>query len=226
MSAHIPPRLAVNAGPLTAALGQIIHAIDNGDARPILAQLLIEIPRPTKRDPSPGVTLVTCDNYRIATVTIPEADIERTGTLPAQLLVPRAIVIELEKALRASRFAAPALFAGDADGSWTVTVAGGRGWTFRPIDGQYPNWRAVGPDRPEKRQRPIAIVGVTGEYLAQVARAFTAKPGKNGSVRDQRPATLIVEIRKPRNGMPAVLVIRPQVPGPVEYLMPVRITEA
>lgn len=205
---------------LARALALVIHAAAKDEARPVLQSVLFQLRR--KRGQPTVLRLIACDNYRIAWADIPDAEIGGTRKVDSWLM-------RLEDAslvgamLGATKGGVTRAIDGSVafviDGSGEVTVGiNGHAMRYPLRDGQYPNYEHVLTDSVPPRKRPNTVA-FTGEYLAQVAKAFTAKPGKS-HVSEQSPATLVLEWWDPLK--PARVTTKGQ-DDHGEILMPVRI---
>lgn len=217
--------VTVPTAALHRALALVLHAAAKDEARPILSSVLFELRR--KRGQPPVLRLVACDNYRIAWADIgPGAPADPTVTIGGTLRVDEWVMpldgaTQIHAMLGGAKASVTGTVAFAIDGDGTVAV-GINGHSFRiPLrNGQYPNYARAMEDSWGKR-KPKASIGVTGAYLADVAKAFAAKPARNGRIADQAAATLIVEWWDP------LKPIRIATRGESDHgqlLMPVRVT--
>lgn len=165
------PTLTVGANELREALALVIHAAEKPKGnRPVLETVFFEIKH--LRGKPVSLRLVTADNYRIAWADVfnpvPPADPVVTADKDfGSFLLPIDTAVALVKDLKPPKFGKPSpveIALTDAFGS---IAQGGNVRSFRPMDGQFPNYDKVIPNR-----KPKLVVGVSGKYLADVAKAF------------------------------------------------------
>jgi DNA polymerase III sliding clamp (beta) subunit (PCNA family) len=160
------PTLTVGADELREALALVIHAV-----RFVLESVYFEVTRP--RGKPINLRLVAADNYRIAWANVvnpaPPADPVVTADKAfASFMLPIDIATALVKDLKPPKVGikrdSVEIAVTDAFGS---IVQGGNVRSFQPVGGHFPNYAAIIPTR-----KPRFTVGVSGKYLADVAKAF------------------------------------------------------
>jgi DNA polymerase-3 subunit beta len=118
------------------AVGQVARAASRDEARPVLTGVLLEVSRE-------GVTLVATDSYRLAV-----RDLIATSAGEAKAIVP-------ERALAEAGRAAQALEKGEIeiliDESQISFQVGTLTLTSRLIEGEFPNYRQLLPERYDSR---------------------------------------------------------------------------
>ena len=211
--------LTVPVPALATALARVLHAAATDDARPILRAIVLDVI--AKRGKEPTVRLTACDNYRIAWAEIGHDVAAPRGFPRLQLRRDHAeAVLKACKAAKQGRvaIAVDRPITDLALGEVSITV-GGLTAVYPLVEGTYPNFEQVIHDTVPPRAKPHTIA-FTGEYLAQVAAAFTSKPGKS-RVSEPSDATLVLEWWDPLK--PTRITTRGE-SDHGEILMPVRIT--
>lgn len=117
---------------LAEALRQVVRAASNDDARPVLTGVLMAAE-------NEGLRLVATDSYRLAVRDLPESNVLRPGQ---QVLVPSKALNELQRLL--STAPNVALRLGERDVSFSL---GNARIATRLIEGQFPNYRQLIPER-------------------------------------------------------------------------------
>ena len=129
-------RIVCEAPRFAEAVGQVGRAASRDEARPVLTGVLLEVSRE-------GVTLVATDSYRLAV-----RDLVATAAGEARAIVP-------ERALGEAGRAAQALEKGEVevlvDESQISFRAGALVLTSRLIEGEFPNYRQLLPEKYESR---------------------------------------------------------------------------
>jgi DNA polymerase-3 subunit beta len=128
-------RIVCEAPRFAEAVGQVARAASRDEARPVLTGVLLEVSRE-------GVTMVATDSYRLAV-----RDLVATAAGEAKAIVP-------ERACRSGR-AAQALEKGELevllDESQISFQAASLMLTSRLIEGEFPNYRQLLPEKYESR---------------------------------------------------------------------------
>jgi DNA polymerase-3 subunit beta len=129
-------RVTCEAPRFAEAVAQVSRAASRDEARPVLTGVLLEVSRE-------GVTLVATDSYRLAV-----RDLIATAAGEARAIVP-------ERALSEAGRAAQALEKGEVevmlDESQIAFRVGALTLTSRLIEGEFPNYRQLLPERYENR---------------------------------------------------------------------------
>jgi DNA polymerase-3 subunit beta len=129
-------RVACEAPRFAEAVSQVARAASRDEARPVLTGVLLEVSRE-------GVTLVATDSYRLAV-----RDLVATAGGEAKAIVP-------ERALSEAGRAAQGIERGEIevllDESQISFQAGTLTLTSRLIEGEFPNYRQLLPERYESR---------------------------------------------------------------------------
>ena len=129
-------RVVVQAQRFAEAVGQVARAASRDEARPVLTGVLVEVSRE-------GVTLVATDSYRLAV-----REVVASAGGEAKAIVP-------ERAMTEAGRAAQAIEKGDIeiliDESQVSFQLGALMLTSRLIEGEFPNYRQLLPERYENR---------------------------------------------------------------------------
>jgi DNA polymerase-3 subunit beta len=129
-------RIVAEAARFAEAIGQVARAASRDEARPVLTGVLVEVSRE-------GVTLVATDSYRLAV-----RDLVATSAGESKAIVP-------ERALSEAGRAAQAMEKGEIevllDESQITFTVGALTLTSRLIEGEFPNYRQLLPERYENR---------------------------------------------------------------------------
>ncbi len=139
--------VTLDAASLVDALRQVVPAASHDDARPILTGVLMAAE-------GDGLRLVATDSYRLAVRDLPGASVLREGQ---SVLVPSRALGELARLLSGAERVSLRL--GERDATFEVGTSGGdRGGsaggtrlTTRLIEGQFPNYRQLIPERHPNR---------------------------------------------------------------------------
>jgi DNA polymerase-3 subunit beta len=129
-------RVTVGGSPFADAVHQVGRAASKDEARPTLTGVLVEVNRE-------GLTLVATDSYRLAV-----RELTATAAGEAQAIVPERAVAEAGRAAAAEDKGEIELF---VDQSQMAVRAGRLTLTSRLIEGQFPNYRQLLPERYEDR---------------------------------------------------------------------------
>jgi DNA polymerase III subunit beta len=129
-------RVVVEAARFAEAVGQVARAASRDEARPVLTGVLVEISRE-------GVTLVATDSYRLAV-----RELVATAEQEAKAIVPERAMTEAGRAAQLIEKGDIELF---ADESQVAFQLGALTVTSRLIEGEFPNYRQLLPERYESR---------------------------------------------------------------------------
>ena len=129
-------RVVVRASELAAGVSQVARAASRDEARPILTGVLLEIGRE-------GVTMVATDSYRLAV-----RELTATAEGEAKALVPERALSEAGRGAGADEKGEAELL---VDQSQVAFRTGPLTLTSRLIEGEFPNYRQLLPERYENR---------------------------------------------------------------------------
>jgi DNA polymerase III subunit beta len=129
-------RVTVTASEFAAAVSQVGRAASRDEARPILTGVLLEINRE-------GLTLVATDSYRLAV-----RELTATAEGEGKALVPERALAEAGRAAAADEKGQVELF---VESSQVAFATGSLTLTSRLIEGEFPNYRQLLPDRYENK---------------------------------------------------------------------------
>lgn len=129
-------RVVVEAPALAEAVGQVARAASRDEARPVLTGVLVEVSRE-------GVTLVATDSYRLAV-----RELVATAGGEAKAIVPERAVSEAGRAAQTIEKGEVELLVDESQVSFQV---GQLMLTSRLIEGEFPNYRQLLPERYESR---------------------------------------------------------------------------
>lgn len=129
-------RVVVEAATFAEAVGQVARAASRDEARPVLTGVLVEVSRE-------GVTLVATDSYRLAV-----RELVATAAGEAKAIVPERAISEGGRAAQAIEKGEVELFVDESQVSFQV---GRLMLTSRLIEGEFPNYRQLLPERYENR---------------------------------------------------------------------------
>jgi DNA polymerase-3 subunit beta len=129
-------RLVVEAPRFAEAIGQVARAASKDEARPMLTGVLVEVSRE-------GVTLVATDSYRLAV-----RELVATASNEAKALVPERAMTEAGRAAQGIEKGDIELFVDESQVSFQL---GPLTLTSRLIEGEFPNYRQLLPERYESR---------------------------------------------------------------------------
>jgi DNA polymerase-3 subunit beta len=129
-------RVVVEAQRFAEAIGQVARAASRDEARPMLTGVLVEVSRE-------GVTLVATDSYRLAV-----RELVATASGEAKALVPERAMTEAGRAAQAIEKGDIEVFIDQSQVSFSL---GSLSLTSRLIDGEFPNYRQLLPEKYESR---------------------------------------------------------------------------
>ncbi|MDP9419140.1 MAG: DNA polymerase III subunit beta [Actinomycetota bacterium] len=135
--------VTLDASSLVDALRQVVPAASHDDARPVLTGVLMAAE-------GDGLRLVATDSYRLAVRDLPGASVLREGQ---SVLVPSRALGELARLLSGAEQVSLRL--GERDATFEVGAGVARDTntrlTTRLIEGQFPNYRQLVPERHPNR---------------------------------------------------------------------------
>ncbi len=129
-------RVTVEAAALAESISQVVRAASRDEARPILTGVLLEISRE-------GLTMAATDSYRLAV-----RELTATAEGEAKALVPERALSEAGRAAAGEEKGEVELF---VDQGQVAFRSGRLTLTSRLIEGEFPNYRQLLPDRYESR---------------------------------------------------------------------------
>src|SRR5438132_1990679 len=129
-------RVTVDVSGFAEGVGQVTRAASRDEARPILTGVLLEISRE-------GVTMAATDSYRLAV-----RELTATSEGEAKALVPERALSEVARAAATDEKGEAELF---VEHSQVAFRAGTLTLTSRLIEGEFPNYRQLLPDRYDNR---------------------------------------------------------------------------
>ena len=129
-------RVVVEAPRFAEAVGQVARAASRDEARPVLTGVLVEVSRE-------GVTLVATDSYRLAV-----RDLVATAAGEAKAIVPERAMTEAGRGAQSIEKGEVEVFVDESQVSFKL---GGLTLTSRLIEGEFPNYRQLLPERYESR---------------------------------------------------------------------------
>lgn len=129
-------RVVVEAQRFAEAVAQVARAASRDEARPMLTGVLVEVSRE-------GITLVATDSYRLAV-----RELVATASGEAKSLVPERAMTEAGRAAQAIEKGDIELFIDQSQVSFHLGLLS---LTSRLIDGEFPNYRQLLPERYENR---------------------------------------------------------------------------
>jgi DNA polymerase-3 subunit beta len=129
-------RVTVSALEFAEGVGQVTRAASRDEARPILTGVLFEISRE-------GLTMAATDSYRLAV-----RELSATAEGEGKALVPERALTEAGRAAAADEKGQAELF---VDPSQVGFKTGSLTLTSRLIEGEFPNYRQLLPERYENR---------------------------------------------------------------------------
>jgi DNA polymerase-3 subunit beta len=129
-------RVVCEAPRFAEAVGQVARAASRDEARPVLTGVLLEVSRE-------GVTLVATDSYRLAV-----RDLIATAAGEAKVIVPERALSEAGRAAQAHEKGEIEIL---VDESQISFQAGTLMLTSRLIEGEFPNYRQLLPEKYESR---------------------------------------------------------------------------
>ncbi len=129
-------KVTVSAGEFASAVAQVARAASRDEARPILTGVLLEINRE-------GLTLVATDSYRLAV-----RELTATAEGEGKALVPERALTEAGRAAAADEKGQLELY---VEASQVAFRTPSLILTSRLIEGEFPNYRQLLPDRYENK---------------------------------------------------------------------------
>ena len=129
-------RVTVDASGFAEGVGQVTRAASRDEARPILTGVLLEISRE-------GVTMAATDSYRLAV-----RELSATAEGEAKALVPERALSEAGRAAGGEEKGQIELFVEHSQVAFRI---GALTLTSRLIEGEFPNYRQLLPERYESR---------------------------------------------------------------------------
>ena len=129
-------RVVVEAQRFAEAVGQVARAASRDEARPVLTGVLVEVSRE-------GVTLVATDSYRLAV-----REVVASAGGEAKAIVPERAMTEAGRAAQAIEKGEIELLVDESQVSFQL---GALTLTSRLIEGEFPNYRQLLPERYENR---------------------------------------------------------------------------
>ena len=155
-------RIVAEAPRFAEAVGQVARAASRDEARPVLTGVLLEVSRE-------GVTLVATDSYRLAV-----RDLVATAAGEAKAIVPERALSEAGRAAQAIEKGEVEVFVDDSQVSFQT---GALTLTSRLIEGEFPNYRQLLPERYESR------LTVSRQQLIDAVRRVGLLARENSPVR-------------------------------------------
>jgi DNA polymerase III subunit beta len=155
-------KVVAEAPRFAEAVGQVARAASRDEARPVLTGVLLEVSRE-------GVTLVATDSYRLAV-----RDLVATAAGEAKAIVPERALTEAGRAAQAIEKGEVEVFVDDSQVSFqtgTLTL------TSRLIEGEFPNYRQLLPEKYESR------LTVSRQQLIDAVRRVGLLARENSPVR-------------------------------------------
>jgi DNA polymerase-3 subunit beta len=129
-------RVVVEAGALAEGISQVARAASRDEARPILTGVLLEASRE-------GLTMAATDSYRLAVREIPA-----TAPGEARALVPERALSEVGRAAAGEDRGQAEIYLDQSQAGFRI---GALTLTSRLIEGDFPNYRQLLPERYENR---------------------------------------------------------------------------
>jgi DNA polymerase III subunit beta len=159
--------VTIAAAPLTATIDRVIRAASRDDSRPVLTGVL------TRLGPD-GITMVATDSYRLAVKRTP---LEAAPAAVSEAIVPARALAELSRIAAATKAEEMEVLLGE---SRAVFRVGGMRLTSRLIDGQFPDYRQLVPERFEhevsfERAELLQVltrIGVVAQRAAPIRLSF------------------------------------------------------
>ncbi|HJS25990.1 MAG TPA: DNA polymerase III subunit beta [Actinomycetota bacterium] len=155
-------RIVAEAPRFAEAVGQVARAASRDEARPVLTGVLLEVSRE-------GVTLVATDSYRLAV-----RDLVATAAGEAKAIVPERALSEAGRAAQAIEKGEVEVFVDDSQVSFQT---GALTLTSRLIEGEFPNYRQLLPEKYESR------LTVSRQQLIDAVRRVGLLARENSPVR-------------------------------------------
>jgi DNA polymerase-3 subunit beta len=155
-------RIVAEAPRFAEAVGQVARAASRDEARPVLTGVLLEVSRE-------GVTLVATDSYRLAV-----RDLVATAAGEAKAIVPERALSEAGRAAQAIEKGEVEVFVDESQVSFQT---GALTLTSRLIEGEFPNYRQLLPEKYESR------LTVSRQQLIDAVRRVGLLARENSPVR-------------------------------------------
>ena len=155
-------RIVAEAPRFAEAVGQVARAASRDEARPVLTGVLLEVSRE-------GVTLVATDSYRLAV-----RDLVATAAGEAKAIVPERALSEAGRAAQAIEKGEVETFVDESQVSFQT---GALTLTSRLIEGEFPNYRQLLPEKYESR------LTVSRQQLIDAVRRVGLLARENSPVR-------------------------------------------
>ena len=155
-------RIVAEAPRFAEAVGQVARAASRDEARPVLTGVLLEVSRE-------GVTLVATDSYRLAV-----RDLVATAAGEAKAIVPERALSEAGRAAQAFEKGEVEVFVDESQVSFQT---GALTLTSRLIEGEFPNYRQLLPEKYESR------LTVSRQQLIDAVRRVGLLARENSPVR-------------------------------------------
>jgi DNA polymerase-3 subunit beta len=159
--------VVLRAGPYPAAPDRVGRAASKDDTRPVLTGVLVRLE-------ADALTMAATDSYRLAVKRTP---LEAGPAEPVQALVPARALAEVQRAVALAGASELELVLTETQG---LVRAGDVRLTTRLIDGQFPDYRQLIPERFEhdlvldrgELQGVLARIGVLAQRSTPVRLAF------------------------------------------------------
>lgn len=150
--------LEIPADVLVGTVDRVVRAASRDETRPVLTGVLV-------RADSEGLTMVATDSYRLAVKRTP---LESPPAEPCEAIVPARALAEVARLTTATKATTVEMTLDERQASFRL---GGARLTTRLIDGQFPDFRQLVPDRFEhevafERSELAGVLGRIG-VLAQ-----------------------------------------------------------
>jgi DNA polymerase-3 subunit beta len=155
-------RIVAEAPRFSEAVGQVARAASRDEARPVLTGVLLEVSRE-------GVTLVATDSYRLAV-----RDLVATAAGEAKAIVPERALSEAGRAAQTIEKGEVEVFVDESQVSFQT---GALTLTSRLIEGEFPNYRQLLPEKYESR------LTVSRQQLIDAVRRVGLLARENSPVR-------------------------------------------
>jgi DNA polymerase-3 subunit beta len=155
-------RIVAEAPRFAEAVGQVARAASRDEARPVLTGVLLEVSRE-------GVTIVATDSYRLAV-----RDLVATAAGEAKAIVPERALSEAGRAAQAIEKGEVEVFVDESQVSFQT---GALTLTSRLIEGEFPNYRQLLPEKYESR------LTVSRQQLIDAVRRVGLLARENSPVR-------------------------------------------
>jgi DNA polymerase-3 subunit beta len=176
-------KVRVAAAGLAEGITQVTRAASRDEARPILTGVLLEVSRE-------GLTMVATDSYRLSVRELPA-----TADQEAKVLIPERALAEVGRVAASEEKSEAEVFVGESQATFRV---GTLTLTSRLIEGEFPNYRQLLPERYESlltasRQQLVDAVRRVGllaresspvkmEFNALGVRLSSSSPDLGGAV--------------------------------------------